>query len=297
VEVLLLGNELLKELGITDGVTLELNTLGDSASRDAWRAALIDYFSDHRASLSEDSQNRLDRNPLRILDSKDIRDSGIARGAPSIFEFLTDEAADFHSKVLEGLDAAGVNYVPNQLLVRGLDYYRHTAFEFVTDRLGAQGTVIAGGRYDGLIEALGGRPTPAVGWAAGIERLAMMIDDPTAPLELAILPDGETSTRLGLEVGRILDKKRIRASVSLSGSYKKRYEKAKREGAIRALNVERSANPSALGAVRLRDLNVPPPPFEETVPIRHRLQRALEEHFVLEQPDPDRGIFEVLARK
>ena len=195
------------------------------------------------------------------------------------------------------IDAAGVPWKRNQGLVRGLDYYRHTAFEFVTDRLGAQGTVIAGGRYDGLIEALGGKPTPAVGWAAGIERLAMMIDAPTRVLELAVLPEGDAYNRLAREVVWLLDAKGIRAALSLSGSYKKRYERAKRDQTIRVLNVEQSANPSALATVRLRDLNVPPPPFEDKVPIRTRVECALAEHFVLEQPDPDRGIFNLLAPK
>ena len=130
------------------------------------------------AALSEDSQARLERNPLRILDSKAHQDWPIVDSAPAIDDFLTAEAADFFGKVTAGLDAAGIAWERAPRLVRGLDYYRHTAFEFVTDRLGAQGTVLAGGRYDGLIEALGGPHTPAVGWAAGIERLAMMIDAP-----------------------------------------------------------------------------------------------------------------------
>ena len=297
VEILSLGHQLLQELGVADGVTLQINTLGDAPSREAWRASLIKYFNDHRESLSEDCQNRLERNPLRILDSKDIRDQNIARSAPSIFEFLTDEAADFHNKVLKGLDAMSVPYQPNHMLVRGLDYYRHTAFEFVTDRLGAQGAVIAGGRYDGLIESLGGSHTPAIGWAAGIERLAMMIESPTKVSELAILPEGVEFHLLALEIVSTLDSDRIRAALSLTGSYKKRYERAKRERAIRALNIERSSNPSALATVRLRDLNVPAPPFEDSVPIRNRVQQALEKHFVVEQPDPDHGLFNLLARK
>src|SRR4030095_8853355 len=135
------------------GVTLQLNTLGDAATRDAWRAALVAHFAAHRDRLSEDSLMRLERNPLRILDSKDPRDRPIADSAPAIDDFLTPEAADFFARVTAGLDAAGIRWTRDPRLVRGLDYYRHTAFEFVTDRLGAQGTVIAGGRYDGLVEA------------------------------------------------------------------------------------------------------------------------------------------------
>jgi histidyl-tRNA synthetase len=296
VELLSLGYQLLQELGIAEGVTLELNTLGDPETREAWRTSLIDYFEGHKADLSEDSVARLQRNPLRILDSKDARDKAICANAPSVDQHLTSEASDFFAAVTAGIEAAGVPWKRNPRLVRGLDYYRHTAFEFVTDRLGAQGTVIAGGRYDGLIEALGGPHTPAVGWAAGIERLAMMIASPKA-LELVILPDGEAFRRLALEIAGILDHDRIRTAASLIGSYKKRYERAKRDRTIRALNVELSANPSAIATVRLRDLNIPPPPFEDRVPIRNRLEQALEKHFVIEQPDPDRGIFNLLARK
>jgi histidyl-tRNA synthetase len=180
VELLCLADQLLRELGISDGVTLKLNTLGDVASRDAWRAALVAHFEGHRSDLSEDSVARLEKNPLRILDSKDPRDRPAADSAPKMV--LSGEAEDFFGKVREGLDVAGVAYEIAPHLVRGLDYYRHTAFEFVTDRLGAQGTVLGGGRYDGLIETLGGPHTPAVGWAAGIERLGMLIDAPRAPM-------------------------------------------------------------------------------------------------------------------
>ncbi len=176
VELLVFADQLIRELGIADGVTLQLNTLGDTETRDAWRAALVAHFEAHRGELSEDNVARLDKNPLRILDSKDPRDRPIADAAPGIDEFLSLGARSFFAVVTAGLDAAGVNWVRNSKLVRGLDYYRHTAFEFVTDRLGAQGTVLAGGRYDGLIESLGGKPTPGVGWAAGIERLAMLVE-------------------------------------------------------------------------------------------------------------------------
>ena len=175
VELLRLADQLLRELGINDGVTLELNTLGDTVSRDRWRAELIKHFNDYSTYLSDDSQKRLELNPLRILDSKDAEDRKIVEMAPGIDAYLTDEAHKFFEQVESGLRAANVAFVRNSKLVRGLDYYRHTAFEFTTDRLGAQGTVLGGGRYDGLIENLGGPATPAVGWAAGIERLAMLI--------------------------------------------------------------------------------------------------------------------------
>jgi histidyl-tRNA synthetase len=177
VELLAMADQLLKELGISDGVTLQLNTLGDGDSREAWRAALVEHFRGVQEELSEDSQERLEKNPLRILDSKDERDRKFVADAPKIDQFLSVEAQDYFGQVCSGLEAAGVAWTRNEALVRGLDYYRHTAFEFVTDRLGAQGTVLGGGRYDGLIETLGGPHTPAVGWAAGIERLAMLVGD------------------------------------------------------------------------------------------------------------------------
>src|SRR4029078_12795887 len=202
VELLSLGYQLLTELGIADGVTLELNTLGDPETREAWRTSLVDYFEGHKANLSEDSQARFQRNPLRILDSKDPKDRDICAGAPSVDEHLTAQASDFFAAVTAGTDAAGVPWKRNARLVRGLDYYRHTAFEFVTDRLGAQGTLIAGGRYDGLVEALGGPHTPAVGWAAGIERLAMMIDTPKPDRpDVVIVPLGD---RAEAEAQRVL---------------------------------------------------------------------------------------------
>jgi histidyl-tRNA synthetase len=235
VEILCLGDQLLRELGI-GGVELQLNTLGDPETRDAWRAALVDYFSARRGDLSEDSVARLERNPLRILDSKDPKDRALAASAPAIDDYLTPEAADFFAQVTAGLDAAGVAWTRNPSLVRGLDYYRHTAFEFVTDRLGAQGTLIAGGRYDGLIEALGGPPTPAVGWAAGIERLAMMIDAPApeAP-DVVLVPLGERAEAEALRILADLRRAGIAADMSFRGNVKKRMSRASASGAVHAL--------------------------------------------------------------
>src|SRR5436190_3972452 len=208
VELLAFGYQLLQELGIADGVTLELNTLGDPETREAWRTSLVDYFEGHRAKLSEESVARLQRNPLRILDSKDPTDRAICANAPSVDQCLTAAAAEFFEAVTAGLDAADVPWKRNPRLVRGLDYYRHTAFEFVTDRLGAQGTVIAGGRYDGLMESLGGRHTPAVGWAAGIERLAMMIDAPEPEeSELIAVVTDNTSRDSGIALTAALRRK------------------------------------------------------------------------------------------
>jgi len=229
VELLAFGGQLLADLGI-EGVTLKLNTLGDGPSREAWRAALIEHFAAHRSELSEDSQERLDKNPLRILDSKDPRDRPFADSAPTMK--LSAEAEDFFGQVRAGLDAAGVAYELDPHLVRGLDYYRHTTFEFVTDQLGAQGTVIAGGRYDGLIEQLGGPHTPAVGWAAGIERLAMMIDTPSADrLDVAVVVEDDAALADGWAATSRLRSAGLAVELVASGSPRKRFDRAVKRGA------------------------------------------------------------------
>jgi histidyl-tRNA synthetase len=253
VELLSLGDQLLRELGIHDGVTLQLNTLGDAETRDAWRTALVDYFQAHRGSLSEDSLTRLERNPLRILDTKDPNERPIADAAPSIDDFLTPEASDFFAQVTAGLDATGVKWTRNARLVRGLDYYRHTAFEFVTDRLGAQGTVLAGGRYDGLIESLGGPRTPAVGWAAGIERLAMMIDTPAPETtSVAVVPLGERAEAEGQKIVAGLRREGVAADMAYRGNMKKRLSRANASGAKYALIL--GDNELDAGEARLKDL-------------------------------------------
>ena len=227
VELLAMAYQLLGELGIADGVTLHLNTLGDGDSREAWRAALVEHFRGVAGELSEDSQERLEKNPLRILDSKDPRDRAFVADAPKIDDFLSGEAQDFFGAVTSGLDAAGVAWTRNPALVRGLDYYRHTAFEFVTGRLGAQGTVLGGGRYDGLIENLGGPPTPAVGWAAGIERLAMLVGEleSTAPDVIVVAESDEMIPKAIRALARFRELG-YSADLVASGSPKKRYKKA-----------------------------------------------------------------------
>jgi histidyl-tRNA synthetase len=293
VELLCFADQLLKELGITEGVTLKLNTLGDGGTRAAWRAALIEHFEGYRDQLSDDSRERLEKNPLRILDSKDPRDRPIADTAPDIDTFITDEARDFFGSVTEGLQAAGVAWERDSRLVRGLDYYRHTAFEFVTDRLGAQGTVLGGGRYDGLIKTLGGPPTPAVGWAAGIERLGMLIDQYAEEIpELVLLPSGPEfqgwATRL---VHLLHSDSDIAVTLDSVGSYDSRFKGAKRDGHKRALNVEAGPE-TALVRVRIRDMNV-----AHAADVRERLRTALEARYEVDQPDERYGIFDLLRRK
>lgn len=231
VELLSFAAQLLAELGI-EGTVLKLNTLGDPETRAAWRDALHAHFSDHVHSLSEESRDRLGRNPLRILDSKAHADWPIVDSAPVIDDYLTAQAADFFAEVTQGLDSAGVAWERAPRLVRGLDYYRHTAFEFVTDRLGSQGTVLAGGRYDGLIESLGGPPTPAVGWAAGIERLAMMVGEPAAEKPTIVLvPLGDRAEAKAIELLAGLRASNVHADMGYRGNLKKRMTRANAAGA------------------------------------------------------------------
>ncbi|HEY7006569.1 MAG TPA: His/Gly/Thr/Pro-type tRNA ligase C-terminal domain-containing protein, partial [Sphingomicrobium sp.] len=219
----------------------------------AWRDALYEHFRGHASSLSEDSQARLERNPLRILDSKAHQDWPIVDSAPAIDEFLTSEAGDFFGKVTEGLDAARIKWERAPRLVRGLDYYRHTAFEFVTDRLGAQGTVLAGGRYDGLIEALGGSHTPAVGWAAGIERLAMMIGAPERETpSVVIVPLGPRAELQGQSIVAGLRREGIAADMGYRGNMKKRLSRANDAGARYALII--GDDELERGEAQLKDL-------------------------------------------
>jgi histidyl-tRNA synthetase len=192
--------------------------------------ALVEHFRDARDALSEDSQDRLERNPLRILDSKDPRDKALVHDAPRIDDFLSAEAERYFLQVTEGLDAAGVAWTRNATLVRGLDYYRHTAFEFVTDRLGAQGTVLGGGRYYGLIETLGGPHTPAVGWAAGIERLAMLVEDAGKlaidALDVILVVEDDRALRVAQKSLAQLRRAGFSADIVASGSPRKRFDKA-----------------------------------------------------------------------
>jgi len=174
-EVLLLSARILRELGVSDCVTLQINSLGDSASRAAYKAALVDYLGDVKEQLDEDSQRRLTTNPLRILDSKDANTQALLNAAPVLLDYLNDESRNHFEQLKVLLDAAGIAYQVNPRLVRGLDYYGKTAFEWVTDKLGAQSTVCAGGRYDGLVEQLGGKSTPAVGFGIGLERLVLLL--------------------------------------------------------------------------------------------------------------------------
>ena len=283
VELLAFADQLLKELGI-EGTILKLNTLGDPETRSAWRDALHEHFRAHAAVLSEDSQARLERNPLRILDSKAHQDWPVVDSAPAIDEFLTGEAADFFGKVTTGLDAVGIKWERAPRLVRGLDYYRHTAFEFVTDRLGAQGTVLAGGRYDGLIEALGGPHTPAVGWAAGIERLAMMIDAPRPEAaDVAVIPVGAEQEGLALQILAKFRRWGTSADMAFRGNIKRRLARADASGAFWAILV--GSDEVARGEVTVKNLRAG---GQFSVPIQQLLEEVeyIDANFMI-RPDPD----------
>jgi histidyl-tRNA synthetase len=254
IEVIVLGHRILKALGIADRVVLELNTLGDPASRTAYRDALVAYFAARASKLSEDSRRRLERNPLRILDSKDSGDQRLAAEAPDFAEYLNDASRDFFARVREGLDRLGIAYRLNPRLVRGLDYYTHTAFEFVTTDLGAQGTVIGGGRYDGLVELMGGPAMAGVGWAAGIERLALLIaDPPPPPRPVALLPLGEAAERLALQLAEQLRDAGLGVELTYSGNLARRMRRADRIHARAAVLI--GDDELAQQAATVRDLD------------------------------------------
>jgi histidyl-tRNA synthetase len=272
VEVIAAGQRILKELGIADRVVLELNTLGDPESRTAYRAALVDYFSGRKSELSEDSRRRLDTNPLRILDSKDPGDMRLNAEAPSFDAYLNDASFEFYGRVRDGLARLGIAYRHNPRLVRGLDYYTHTAFEFVTTDLGAQGTVMGGGRYDGLVELMGGPSMPGVGWAAGIERLAMLIAEPPAPPRpVALVPIGEEAEAFMLRLAEDLRDQGLVIDLGYSGNLQRRMRRADRIGVRAAVLL--GDDELARGAVTVRDFDT----GEQTdVPLGNLAARLLQ---------------------
>ena len=262
-EAIACGWDILGALGVAADAVLELNTLGDKASRAAWREALVAHFTAHRDRLSADSLARLERNPMRILDSKDEGDRPLVAEAPTIAPFLTGEAGRFYADLKRHLDRLGVPYRENPRIVRGLDYYGHTAFEFVTTRLGAQGTVMAGGRYDGLVAEMGGPPTPAVGWAAGIERLAMLLAGPPEPVApVAVVPVGEAAEGAALDLLQALRRAGIRAEMAYRGNLRRRMERANRIRARAAVLI--GADDLAAGVAQVKDLATG---HQEAVPI------------------------------
>jgi histidyl-tRNA synthetase len=254
VEVIALAAHILKELRLTGAVTLELNSLGDTESRANYRDALVQYLSAHKDKLSQDSQDRLTRNPLRILDSKDPADKAAVAGAPSFSDYLNTASQDFFRAVQDGLGALGIDFKVNPALVRGLDYYCHTAFEFTTDALGAQGTVLAGGRYDGLIKQMGGPPTPGIGWAAGVERLSMLLPELEPALRpIAIIPVSEAESAVAQIVANTLRHAGFSVDIGYSGNMGKRMTRANKIKATTAVII--GGDEAAENAATVRNLD------------------------------------------
>lgn len=254
IEVIALGSRILEALGVRERTVLELNTLGDPESRAAYREALLSYFSMRTSELSEDSRRRLERNPLRIFDSKDESDQRVSLEAPTFDDYLNSASRDFFARVRDGLDWLDISYRVNPRLVRGLDYYTHTAFEFVSSDLGAQATVIGGGRYDGLVELMGGPATPGVGWAAGIERIAMLITEPTGPRRpVALVPVGQVGEKVALQLAEELRNRGFNVDLGYSGNLGRRLKRANKIGARTAVLI--GDDEIGRGTVMLRDLD------------------------------------------
>lgn len=256
VEVISLAFDVLKMLGLTGRTTLEINTLGDDESRKHYREQLVSYLKDHRASLSPDSQYRLDRNPLRILDSKDEGDKKILKEAPLLEDSLNALSQDMFFKIQEGLNLLQIPFKINPHLVRGLDYYCHIAFEVTTAELGSQGTVLAGGRYDGLVKTMGGPSIPGVGWGGGIDRLAMMLAEdgvPSVKRPIAVVPMDEALDMQGLMLAQRLRQQGFSVEMTYGGGLGKRLKKANKCHALYALIL--GEEEVASGKVTLKDLD------------------------------------------
>ena len=236
IEVIAMAYEFLEKLGLEGAVTVEINSLGDKESRDAYREKLVAYLKQNYDKLSEDSKNRLEKNPLRVLDSKEECDKEVVANAPLYADSLNQASAEFFAQVLKGLDLLGIKYKVNNRLVRGLDYYSHTVFELVTDKLGAQGTVLAGGRYDGLVAQMGGSDVAGIGWACGVERLAMLLENGVEDVRpVAVIEVGEDVKDTALKVAFDLRKAGFKVEHSYSGNLKKRMIKANKANAYKAV--------------------------------------------------------------
>lgn len=254
IEVIAMAYEFLEKLGLAGAVTVEINSLGDAASRDAYREKLVNYLNQHYDELSEDSKNRLTKNPLRILDSKEECDKAVVAGAPLYADSLNEESAAFFNAVLKGLDLLNIKYRVNNRLVRGLDYYSHTVFELTTDKLGAQGTVLAGGRYDGLVAQMGGGEVAGIGWACGVERLSMLLEADVEPARpIAVIPVGEDMAETALKIAYDLRKAGHRVEHSYSGNIKKRMIKANKANACKAVII--GSDEFAGGNVTVKNLD------------------------------------------
>ena len=254
IEIIALAAQILAELGVLEATVLELNSIGDIESRTAFRKALVEYLDDYRKELSEDSRTRLDRNPLRILDSKDEKDRKILKKAPLLPDYLNAESTEAFSAICVGLDDLGVTYQLNPRLVRGLDYYCHTAFEFTAKTLGAQATVLAGGRYNGLVAAMGGTETPGTGWAAGVDRIAMMLEAPPEAIRpIAIVPVSSNVEPEALRLAQELRQEGYVIELGYRGNLSKRLKRANKLSAVAAILL--GEDEIAKDSVTLRDLD------------------------------------------
>ena len=254
IEVIAMAYEFIESLGLSGTVTVEINSLGDKESRDAYRAKLVAYLKENYDKLSEDSKTRLDKNPLRVLDSKEECDKAVVAGAPLYQDSLNETSKNFFNAVLKGLDNLGIRYHVNNRLVRGLDYYSHTVFELITDKLGAQGTVLAGGRYDGLVEQMGGGKVSGIGWACGVERLSMLLEeDVSLPRPVAVIPVGEDTNDKALQIACQLRKAGFRVEQAYVGNLKKRMMKANKVNAEKAIII--GSEELAAGNVTVKNLD------------------------------------------
>ena len=256
VEAIAVAWDLLADLGV-DGLALELNSLGSGDDRARYRSKLVGWLTERREQLDPDSQERLQRNPLRILDSKIPATQAMLAEAPTLIEELSDESRSRFARVTDGLRLLGIPYTLNPRLVRGLDYYSHTAFEITSTQLGAQATVCGGGRYDGLVEQLGGPVTPAIGWAFGLERLAILLAKAeAAPIEAAqiyVVSRGDRGELLALQVARQLRQVGYTIDLDLtSAAFGKQFKRADRSGARWALVI--GDDEAREGLVLMRDL-------------------------------------------
>ncbi len=254
IEVIAMAYEFIESLGLGGTITVEINSLGDKASRDAYREKLVAYLKANYDRLSEDSKARLDKNPLRVLDSKEECDKAVIADAPLYQDSLNDASKSFFNQVLQGLDNLNIKYRVNNRLVRGLDYYSHTVFELTTDKLGAQGTVLAGGRYDGLVEQMGGGQVPGIGWACGVERLSMLLEaDVSLPRPIAVIPVGDDAQAQALSIAYQLRKSGFRVEQAYGGNLKKRMIKANKVNACKAVIL--GSDELAAGNVTIKDLD------------------------------------------
>lgn len=236
-EMIAMGYDILKALGLEQKVALNINTLGDVESRANYRTALVNYLDAYKNDLSSDSQTRLERNPLRILDSKDDKDQAIIQDAPLFQAYLNEESRAYFDRVLQCLSDLNIPYIVNQKLVRGLDYYCHTAFEFVTTELGSQGTVMAGGRYDGLMAQMGGPDRSAIGWGAGIERLSLMLNENDVPSRnlITLIPTSEAEEAFAFKLSIELRQAGLCVDLGYSGNMSKRLKKASQNNSMVAI--------------------------------------------------------------